>query len=649
MCGIQGKLNFDGQPVTKQELVAMNQCLKHRGPDDSGFYLDGPVGLGQNRLAIIDLSPTGHQPMSNEDGTVWIVFNGEIYNFQELRPELEQKGHKFRSKSDTEVIIHAYEEYGEDGCLQRLRGMFAFAIWDGKHQKLVLARDRIGKKPLKYYLDDKGLIFASELKAILTDPRVKVEPDYQAIDWYLTHMSVPAPKTGFTTIHKLPQAHYLVCQNNRITIKKYWDLYYQPNHSLSDNEWYEQLLSTLDEAVKLRMISDVPIGAFLSGGTDSSAVVASMARQSAKPVKTFSIGFGDKRYNELSYAKMVAQQYQTDHTELIVEPKGFDMLPKLIWHYEEPYADSSALPTYFVSEITRKHVTVALNGDGGDENFAGYPWYKIINWFNRLEPMRPLVAFGVPIGNWIYGHNPKSLTRDTSAFWQSWRYPQPGRHMLWMAYFSDFEKDRLYTSFMRQYRTQSPAFASSIRAHGKHPLDNALYTDIMHYLADELVVKVDIASMAVALETRSPLLDHKFMELCATIPAKKKIHGRHTKWIFKKALESRLPKEVLYRKKQGFSIPVDRWFREDLKGIAREILLDRQTINRNIFQEKTLTELLDQHESGRINHGKRIWSLITLELWFRKFFDISSNHQSTIKQMSNLHQSIPINLARITQ
>lgn len=623
MCGIAGQLNFDPHShVHERQIKNMTDALVHRGPDDEGYFLDGNFGFGQRRLAIIDLSPSGHQPMFNEDRSIAIVFNGEIYNFQDLRPNLETAGHIFRSQSDTEVIIHAYEEYGIEGCLQQLRGMFAFALWDSQHKTLVLARDRIGKKPLKYYVDEHGLIFASELKAILTDPRVKVGPDYQAIDWYLTHQYVPAPKTGFTKINKLPQAHYLVYHKNKVSIKKYWDLQYQPDYSVSDYDWHEKILAALDEATRLRLIADVPIGAFLSGGTDSSAIVSSMARQSSKPVKTFSIGFADQQYNELPYARLVAEYYQTDHTELIIEPKDIKKtIEQLVYHYEEPYADSSALPTYYIAEMTHQYVTVALNGDGGDENFAGYPWYKIIHWFSQLERLRSIVSLASPMADWVYEHNPTTLTRLGAVFLESFNRSLTSRHPLWIAYFSNFEKSRLYTEKMSKSQTESPIFKLAQQTNFSQPLDRALYIDIMSYLADDLVVKVDIASMAHSLETRSPLLDHKFMELCATIPVEKKIKGRYGKMIFKQTLEKRLPKAVLYRKKQGFSMPIDRWFRADLYAWGQEILFDKISLGRQLFDQRFLSKLFSQHASGRIDHGRRIWALLALELWFRTYFD----------------------------
>ncbi|MDA2921963.1 asparagine synthase (glutamine-hydrolyzing) [Patescibacteria group bacterium AH-259-L07] len=625
MCGICGKWSFNGQPITQSEIGAMNQRLRHRGPDDEGVYTNGEIGLGQTRLAIIDLSPAGNQPMMNEDKSIWIVFNGEIYNFQQLRQLLKATGHQFRSRSDTEVIIHAYEEYGIEGCLKRLRGMFAFAIWDKNEQKLILARDRIGKKPLKYYLDNQGLIFASELKAILTDPRVKVAPDYQAIDWYLTHQYIPAPRTGFVKIKKLPQAHYLVCQNKQIRIKRYWDLDYQPDYTLSTEEWHRRIIDKLDEAVRLRMVADVPLGAFLSGGVDSSAVVASMALQSTRPVKTFSIGFRQNHANELPFARKIAKLYKTDHRELIVEHKGVEILPKLVYHYEEPYADSSALPSYYLAELTKNYVTVALNGDGGDEAFFGYTWYRKLNNLRKLEPLSGLSRLLVPIAQQLYYYYPTTFLRKALVAGESFSYPVETRHMVWTMYVSRFEKQWLYSQDFLSQVSPSPVFNSDYPGNNTHPLNRAALVAIYNYLADDLVVKVDIASMAVALETRSPLLDHELLELAATIPPEMKLIKNEQKSIFKSALKKRLPDTILYRKKHGFSIPVDDWLRDALKEWSHDILLDARTIERGLFNSRGIEKLLRDHANGRINHGQRIWALIMLELWFRQFID-QKNH-----------------------
>jgi asparagine synthase (glutamine-hydrolysing) len=624
MCGIHGKLLFDGRSegVSHAELEAMNRCLRHRGPDDCGTYTDGPVGLGQTRLSIIDLSPAGHQPMSNEDGSVWIVFNGEIYNHRQLRPALEQAGHRFVGNSDTQVIIHAYEEYGIEGCLRRLRGMFAFAIWDKRKQLLTLARDRIGKKPMKYLVDSKRLIFASELKAILADPGVQYTVDYAAIDQYLTHQYVPAPRTGFSEIRKLAAGHYMTCTaKGQVDVRRYWDLEFRPDFKPTAQEWQARILEELDDAVRLRMIADVPVGAFLSGGVDSSAVVASMAMHSSRPVKTFAIGFGEDSHNELPYACLLAKRYRTDHNELVVKPKGIELLPKLVYHYEEPYADPSALPTYYVAQLGRQFVTVALNGDGGDEAFAGYIWYRWLKqtqWLNSLRPLLRLASH--PAAAWHVLRR-TNLSRKAAMFLSSFASPPGARHLPWGAYFSPQEKAWLYHPDFAAHRQPSPVWDFATTGAATDPVDRAVYTDIKSYLADDLLVKVDIASMACSLEARSPLLDHQFLEFTATIPAHFKIDESGGKAIFKQALRDRVPAELMYRKKQGFAVPLNQWFRGELAEWSRQVLLDSTTLNRKLFRRNAIEQLLGDHQSGRINHGHRIWALITLELWFRQFVD----------------------------
>ncbi|MCK4846050.1 MAG: asparagine synthase (glutamine-hydrolyzing), partial [Deltaproteobacteria bacterium] len=385
MCGICGKINFTGKPVEEGLLRAMAETLTHRGPDDEGVYIGGSVGLGHRRLSVIDLSKAAHQPMANEDETLWIVYNGEVYNFEELKEELLAKGHRFRSHSDTEVILHLYEEEGAKS-VERLRGMFAFAIWDTKKKELFLARDRTGQKPLFYRIDDKDetFHFASEIKAILKDPTVKARPDLTAIDHYMTWQCVPAPYSAFEGIEKLPPAHYMTVKDGKATLTRYWKLNYTPKLDMTESEIKSKLVYDMREAVKLRMISDVPLGAFLSGGVDSSAVVALMAEVSNQPIKTFAIGFKDAAYNELSYAKIIAERFKTNHTEFIIEPNALEILPKLVWHYGEPFADSSAIPTYYVSQLARDKVTVALNGDGGDESFAGYERYMANELSDRI-------------------------------------------------------------------------------------------------------------------------------------------------------------------------------------------------------------------------------------------------------------------------
>ena len=632
MCGIAGKIYWSGEArVRKDDIHRMNDRIKHRGPDDEGIYINptGNVGLGHRRLAIIDLSPAGHQPMSNEDGTIWIVFNGEIYNFQSLRPDLEAKGHKFKSSTDTEVIIHLWEEHKE-GCLQYLRGMFAFAIWDERKKMLFLARDRVGKKPLKYFIGKNFIVFASELKAFLPEQDVPCEVDYEAIHHYLTFQYVPTPMTGFLGIKKLPPAHYLTVNLSgdvpRISKPtRYWHLNFENKLNIKKEEWRERIVHALDECVKIRMISDVPLGAFLSGGVDSSAVVAFMARHSAQPVKTFSIGFKEQSHNELPYAQMIARQYATDHTEFIVEPNALEVLPDLIYHYEEPYADSSALPTYYVSKLTREHVTVALNGDGGDENFAGYPWYPIHRFAHYWSRLPYFIQQCARTGTRLTGSVIKNTFTNRAIRFVNGAGETPEvRYLRYFAYFHPEEKATLYTP---EFRLLTSAFDSKQfflryfqESEASDLLDRALYTDINSYLPDDLLVKVDIASMAVSLEARSPFLDHKFMELAAQIPSSLKLHGREKKYIFKLALEGIIPHANLYRRKMGFGVPIEHWFRGPLKKYIQETLTDPQSLPCKLFNRASLNHLIAEHQHTHISHAYRLWSLLTLELWWRAFW-----------------------------
>ncbi len=631
MCGITGKVYFNlGQKVTEQEIHRMNEKIKHRGPDDEGIYINptGNVGLGHRRLSIIDLSPAGHEPMCNEDGTVWITFNGEIYNFQTLRPDLEKKGHRFKSNTDVETIIHLWEEYGEQ-CLKFLRGMFAFAIWDEKKQQLFLARDRVGKKPLKYYIGPDFIVFASELKAFLGEPNIPREVDFEAIHHYLTFQYVPHPMTGFKDIKKLPPAHYLTIDLSGAAPKisepiRYWKLDYSKKLQLTKEEWGNRIIEELETSVKLRMISDVPLGAFLSGGVDSSAIVALMARNSSEPVRTFSIGFNEKSHSELPYAKKVAELYGTKHTEFIVEPKALEILPALVQSYEEPYADSSALPTYYLSQLTKQHVTVALNGDGGDENFAGYPWYTVhryLNQYHRIpKPLHWLILAGARVGASL---SKTTFTNRALRFAQGMQEIPERRYLRYMAYFHPDERDPSYTNefYMRSRDWDSYSFLTSLfqEAGTSDPLDQALYTDIHSYLPDDLLVKVDISSMAVSLEARSPFLDHVFMEFAAQIPSSLKLHGLEKKYIFKRALECIVPHENLYRKKMGFGVPIEHWFRNELQSYLRDTLLDPSAFVKTIFRQEAIRHLIDEHVHTRINNAPRLWALLTLELWWRNF------------------------------
>jgi len=627
MCGICGNININGEPVNEALLKRMNSSLIHRGPDDAGIYINGSIGLGHRRLSIIDLSPAGHQPMCNEDGTVWIVYNGEIYNFPKLRQDLIGKGHVFRSKSDTETIIHLYEEYGTK-CLKFLRGMFAFAIWDEKDRSLFLARDRTGKKPLYYYFDGKSFCFGSEIKAILADESFGRVPDYEAIHHYLTYQYVPSPWTAFKGIRKLPPAHYILLKNREIKIERYWKLSYLPKLTMSENDFRHEVIEHLREAVRIRLVSDVPLGAFLSGGIDSSAIVALMAGMMKEPVKTFSIGFKEQAYNELRYARLIADRFKTDHTEFIVEPRALDVIDKLVWHYNEPFADASAIPTYYVSKLAREHVTVVLNGDGGDENFAGYGRYLANEFARRIQRLFP-----VPVAKAMlpfvlrlpHGKDPTNLFWRLKRFLQGYVNPAELRNGHWLCHFTKEMKRDIYTDDFSERVSAIDSFELLFEKYREAEagtfLDKTLYADIMMYLPDDLLTKVDVASMAHSLEARSPFLDHEFMEFAARIPSKLKLRNRTSKYILKEAVRGILPDEVLFREKMGFCVPLDHWFRNELKGMAYDTLLGQRAVERGYFRKEYVKKILDEHVAGKWNWQYHIYNLLMLELWHRQFID----------------------------
>lgn len=623
MCGISGKLALDErQPVAAEDVKRMIMALAHRGPDDRGVYVNGPVGLGHARLSIIDLSPAGHQPMSDISQRYWITFNGEIYNFQELRNQFARRGWHFRSQTDTEVILAAYAMYGTT-CVQYLRGMFAFAIWDTEGRRLFLARDRVGKKPLKYYLDDHVFIFASELKAILTQSEVPCEVDEEAIDEYLTYQYVPSPKTGFRGIAKLPPAHSMLMelrdgQKPRVTMERYWQLGYTPKLDYSIPEWEERVEAKLREATCLRLVSDVPIGAHLSGGIDSSLVVAFMAQERSEPVHTFSIGFTEDAYDERPFARMVAKRYGTHHEEFVITPDAIAILPDLVRAYEEPYADSSALPMWYLCRETRQHVTVALNGDGGDENFAGYTRYNGWELYRQFRYL-PFKRLGGRIVAAIERASGAALARRARKFFSYHDASSTDFYLNVLAYFRPSEKEHLYSPefaaavFGSRWRSTLDA---QLRLHDCDAwLDRVLAADIATYLPDDLLVKVDIASMAHGLEVRSPFLDYEFLELTAAMPAKFKLRGHEKKWLLKRIARRLLPIECVDRPKAGFSVPLDHWFRGALLPYTRERLLDASFLRRG-FRSAGICTLIDTHASGRENHANQLWALLTLALWF---------------------------------
>jgi len=626
MCGICGIIDYNRSTTISNPLIGgMCARLEHRGPDDEGIYVNGQrtAGLGHRRLSIIDLSGAGHQPMSNEDGSVWIVLNGEIYNYRELKVDLEKKGHIFRSNSDTETVIHLYETYGES-CLKYLRGMFAFAIWDEKDETLFLARDRVGKKPLIYYNEANRFCFASEFSALLESGFVKKEINKEAIRYYLTYGYIPAPLTIYKKVFKLPPAHTLILRRDKVDIKRYWRLDFSDKLKISEEDAASEVLRLLKEAVKVRLYSDVPLGAFLSGGVDSSAVVALMSQLSANRVKTFSVGFKERDYSELSYAKIIAKRFNTDHHEFIVKPKALDILPMLVERYGEPYADSSCIPSYYVSFETRRFVTVALNGDGGDESFAGYERYQAMGAAERYRKMprtaRALVSAIARL--FPDSANPKDSLRRIRRFFEAADLPGAERYLRWVgisggAFDNDFYSDEFLkdTAMAEPKRFIEPYLGIS------GGLDGLLLTDINNYLPNDLLVKMDIASMANSLEARSPFLDHKMMEFAAKLPEGYKIKGLTKKYILKKAVSGLIPDNNINRSKMGFGIPVGNWFRGELKEFLRAALISKASSSRGYFNTVKVQEIVEGHISGKKDYSFQLWALLMLELWHQRFVD----------------------------
>lgn len=626
MCGIAGRVNFvSGAPVSRAVLERMCALLAHRGPDGWDVHTDGSVGLGHRRLAIIDLSAAGVQPMRSPDGEVWITFNGEIYNFVALRAELEARGYIFRSHTDTEVILAAYEEYGVE-CLARLRGMFAFAIWDARKRRLFAARDRLGKKPLQYWIDRDGIAFASEPKAFLADPAFTPEADPAAIAEYLAFQYVPAPHSAFRGVHKLAPAHYLVVEDGRIRVERYWRLNYARKHQGNEAEIVRELRHRLAEAVRLRLISDVPLGAFLSGGIDSGTVVALMAEHGSGAVKTFSIGFEQKEYDELPAARLVAQRYGTDHHEFVVRPDALKLLPALVWHYNEPFADSSAIPTFVLSELTRQHVTVALNGDGGDEAFAGYERYRANTMSRYLDliPRRLRESLAYAAGHVPIGSDPRGIFARGRRFLESAALGREARYVSWMSHFNAMQRRDVCTpEFLETAATDPDQHLLSAYARSDAPdfVDATLDVDVHTYLPDDLLVKVDIASMAHGLEARSPFLDHELMEFAASLPSNLKLNRGTKKYILKQMAQTLLPAEIIERPKMGFGVPIDAWFRAELKDVIVDVVGSARFRDRGILQPPRIQRLIREHTNGVRSWQYQLWNVLMLELWFRAFID----------------------------
>jgi asparagine synthase (glutamine-hydrolysing) len=625
MCGIVGQVKRPGETPDRDQLVRMCVALEHRGPDSRGLFVDENVGLGIQRLRVVDLL-TGDQPIGNEDESVMVVLNGEIYNFAELRTELLGRGHTFRTQADTEVIVHLYEEIGVH-CVERLHGMFAFALWDRRQRQLLLARDRIGKKPLFYSVRDGALSFASELGALMQDREIPREIDPAAIDCYLAYGYVPTPRSVFTSVSKLPPAHTLVLRDGRTTLERYWRLDYARKLDVKDpRELHEPIRGAIRDATRRRLVADVPVGAFLSGGIDSSAVVAAMSEVGGGPVKTFSIGFEQSGFDELPYARRVAELFGTEHHEFVVRPDAISMAPKIARHYGEPFADSSAIPSFYLAEVTRRHVTVALNGDGGDESFGGYTRYVSNRLAARLDRLPgPLRRAAAVVANRPQRGEITSLVNRARRLGQSLALDPPNRYARYMSFFDETQRAALYSPEFRASVGESSALSVIAdpwrSSSGGDVLDVMLDVDSSTYLPDDLIAKIDIATMAHGLEARSPLLDHELMQFAASIPADLKVRHTHKKWILRQALRDWLPSEILNRPKQGFQVPIDHWFRNELHDHVHEVLLDPGSLARGYFRAEAVESALDRISVGTYADASRLWALFMLELWQRELVD----------------------------
>ena len=625
MSGICGIIRTeDGAPLSSVLLSSMSQTLFHRGPDDEGFFVEKNVALGIRHLSIID--PDGdHQPLTNEDHSIWVAHDGKVYNFPSLRKELQARGHSFSTKTDTEVIVHGYEEWGED-FIQKLRGMFAFALWDGRQNRLLLGRDRIGIKPLYYtLLPDKTLIFGSELKAIVAHPQVKRELELQALDFYLTLEYIPSPLSIFKDIFKLQPGCLLIYKDGHVQVKKYWNLESLSSErasSLSVDSLRDKLYSLLKESIKLRLTSDVPLGAFLSGGIDSSSIVGLTKELGVSPIKTFSIGFEEASYNELKHARRIVQKFNTDHQEFILQPKTLELTEKLIRHLDEPLGDFSIFPTYLVSKMARSQIKVILSGDGGDELFGGYEHYQA----QKLS-QRPIASlFGRVLQPFVKKIPPapqkKGIWNKLRRYSQGFEHNPQLRHLRWMLFLSSDDKKSLYSDDLVQdlEGIKDPHEREPIRTLFLHlqnldEINGELFLDFKTYLPDDILFKVDRMSMATSLETRVPLLDHKLVEFAFSLPGPLKLKGLTTKWIFKKTMEQRLPRPNIYRSKEGFSIPIKQWLRRELKELMLEYLSEKRIKNEGLFRFSPIKKMLDAHLQGKENYSHQLWALVVFEIW----------------------------------
>lgn len=640
MCGIAGLLHFDGRPAQTEMVKRMNASIAHRGPDGDDTYTDGPVGLGQRRLAIIDLSPAGMQPMSNEDGTVWITFNGEMYNFMEIRRELDALGHQFHSMTDTETIVHAYEEWGVE-CLHRFNGMFAFALWDAKRQRLWLVRDRLGIKPMFYAHLPNRLLFGSEIKAVLCDDEVERTIDYEALSYYLTLNYMPAPHTLFVKVRQLLPGHYLMVEaSGRVEDVEYWDLEYHENPypNRTEQEYLDEFSALLEDSVRLRLISDVPLGSFLSGGLDSSAVSYWMSRLMNAPVKTFSIGFQERSYNELDYARQVADTIGADHHERIVEANAAEVLPKVVWHSEEPTADSSMVAVYYLAQMAREKVTVALSADGADEIMAGYETYqahylhrlyrRVPGWIRNGVVMPLISALPVSDGKVSWDFKLRRFARSANL-------PPEDAHATWRMIFNGDMRKQLLAPVNDEPGADADALdlyrAAFARTKARHPLNRLLYVDTRFYLPNDMLVKVDRMTMAHGLEAREPFLDYRLVEFLASVPPYLKLKNfRHKKYLLKAAMAGKLPDSVIWRKKAGFNLPKARWIKDELKPFVTDNLSPQRIREMGLFDARVVDTLLNDHFSEKADNSHQIWCLLTLSLWWGQFMENSNSSRIAI-------------------
>lgn len=623
MCGIVGYLRFDGKRVDKQVIDRMCQTIVHRGPDDVGSYLTDNIGIGIRRLSIIDLEK-GHQPISNEDNSIHIVFNGEIYNYKELKSNLIKNGHMFKTDSDTEVIVHLYEDYST-GCVQYLNGMFAFAIWDDKKKELFCARDRLGIKPFYYFYDGRILLFGSELKVILEKKDLHLDLDYDALFQYLSFEFIPYPSTLISTVKKLPPGHYLFINHKGLKIEKYWHVEEIEEKERTEKEAIDTLYTLLKDSVRLRLRSDVPFGAFLSGGIDSSSVVAMMSELLDHKVKTFSIGFEDKSYNELDYAGRVARLFRTDHTEHVLKPSAIELVEKLIDHLDDPIGDFSVFPTYLVSKMARQKVKVILSGDGGDELFGGYDTYiaqKIYKFYSKI-PYFLRKNLILPFSNKLPPtEQKKGLINKIKRYIEGASLSEEYSHYRWMAFLRPDENDLIFHPDISQSINREMAFSFITKYLGENKLkglNRSMYLDIKTYLVDNILVKVDRMSMATSLEARVPILDHRIVEFVLSLPQDFKINNFKTKYILKKMAKGILPDNIINKPKQGFSIPMKNWLKGPVKSLMTDMLSYSRIKRQGIFNPDYIENLMKEHLENKDNHSHRLWGLILFQLWKERF------------------------------